>query len=144
MKTILTILILIFNLTLFSQVDKAIGDYQFSITTKDGNLTEWKLTLNENGTFFFQYYSNVKFEIPTEKNIYGKGKWTMKDNLITFICDEQNDLDKKYTLNFTNSNARFIIKSPKNKTDQIIKTRVKFLKSDIFWIKGTEIFKIEN
>lgn len=142
MKTIYTILILLSNLTLFSQVDKVIGDYQLVSTFKEGEVTEWKLTLNENGTFFFHYYSNVKFDVPSEKNIYGKGTWTMENNVVSFFSDKQKDMDEKNTLDFTNSKARFITKSPKNKTDQIIKTRIHFLKSDIFWMKRTELFKI--
>lgn len=144
MKVILTSLILISNLTLYSQVDKAVGDYILAFKNEGSDLNEWKwsLTLNENGTFFFHYYSNVKQEIPNEKNIYGKGKWTMKNNLISFISDKQDDLDEKYTLDFTNSKARFIIKSPRNKSDQIIKTRIKFLESGIFWMARTELFKI--
>ena len=142
MKTIFTILILLSNLTLFSQIDKVIGDYQLLFKYKEGDLKEWKLTLNEDGTFFFQHHSNVKFEIPSEKNIYGKGTWTMENNVISFFSDKQKDMDKKNTLDFTNSKARFITKSPKNKTDQIIKTRLQFLKSDIFWMKRTELFKI--
>lgn len=142
MKTLFTILILLSNLTLFSQVDKVIGDYQLLFKYKEGDLKEWKLTLNEDGTFFFQHHSNVKFDVPSEKNIYGKGTWTMENNVISFFSDKQKDIDKKNTLDFTNSKARFITKSPKNKTDQIIKTRIHFLKSDIFWMKRTELFKI--
>jgi hypothetical protein len=144
MKKIFSILILLFNLTIYSQVDYAAGDYLLSFKSKNGDLNQWKLNLIENGTFLFHYYSNVKFEIPNEKNIYGKGKWTIKNNLISFIADKEKDLDEKYTLNFNNSIARFIIKSQRNKTNEIIKTRIKFLESDIFWMKGTEIFKIEN
>ena len=142
MKTLFITLILLSNLTLFSQMDKVIGDYQHSVKTKEGDVIEWKLTLNENGTFFFHYYSNVKFDVPSEKNIYGKGTWTMENNVVSFFSDKQKDMDKKNTLDFTNSKARFITKSPKNKTDQIIKTRLQFLKSDIFWMKRTELFKI--
>lgn len=142
MKTLFSILILLSNLTLFSQVDKVFGDYQLLFKYKEGDLKEWKLTLNENGTFFFQHHSNVKFEIPSEKNIYGKGTWTIENNVISFFSDKQKDIDEKNTLDFTNSKARFITKSPKNKTDQIIKTRLQFLKSDIFWMKRTELFKI--
>ena len=144
MKKIFLILILLFNLTIYSQVDYAAGDYLLSFKSKNGDLNQWKLNLIENGTFLFHYYSNVKFEIPNEKNIYGKGKWTIKNNLISFIADKEKDLDEKYSLNFNNSKARFIIKSQRNKTNEIIKTRIKFLESDIFWMKGTEIFKIEN
>ena len=144
MKKIFSILILLFHLTIYSQVDYAAGDYKLSFKSKNGELNQWELNLIENGTFLFHYYSNVKFENPNEKNIYGKGKWTIKNNLISFIADKEKDLDEKYTLNFNNSKARFIIKSQRNKTNEIIKTRIKFLESDIFWMKGTEIFKTEN
>ena len=144
MKKIFSILILLFNLTIYSQVDYAAGDYKLSFKSKNGDLNQWELNLSEDGTFLFHYYSNVKFEIPNEKNMYGKGKWTIKNNLISFIANKEKDLDEKYTLNFNNSKARFIIKSQRNKTNQIIKTRIKFLESDIFWMKGTEIFKREN
>ena len=144
MKNIFLILILLFHLTIYSQVDYATGDYQISFKSKNGDLNQWELILSEDGTFLFYYYSNVKFEIPNEKNMYGKGKWTIKNNLISFIANKEKDLDEKYTLNFNNSKARFIIKSERNKTNEIIKTRIKFLESDIFWMKGTEIFKREN
>ena len=86
------------------------------------------MTLNENGTFFFQYYSNLKLEIPSEKTIYGKGTWVMKNNVISFFSDREKDIDEKNTLDFTNSRARFITKSLKNKTNQIIKNKTPILK----------------
>jgi len=142
MKTILTILILISNLTLFSQVDKPVGDYLLTLKTTAGEVFEYKLALNEDGTFLFHYYSSSKQEIPPETNKYGKGKWTVENNVISFFTDKQKDIDEKNTLDLTNSKARFITKSPRNKTDEIIKTRLQFLKSDIFWIARIEIFKI--
>jgi hypothetical protein len=142
MKAIFTILILIFNLTLFSQVDKAVGDYLLTLKTKDSDLFEYKLTLNEDGTFLFHYYSNIKQGNPAEINKYGKGKWTVENNVISFFSDKQKEIDKKNTLDFTNSKARFITKSPRDKTDRIIKTKLQFLKSEIFWMARIEIFKI--
>jgi hypothetical protein len=142
MKVIFTILILICNLTLFSQVDKAAGEYLHTLKTTESDLFEYKLTLNEDGTFFFHYYSNIKQRNPREVNKYGKGKWTIENNLISFFSDKQKDFDEKHTLDFTNSKARFVIKSPRNKTDQIIKTRIQFLKSEIFWMERIEIFKL--
>jgi hypothetical protein len=142
MKAIFTILILISNFTLFSQVDNAVGDYLLTLKTKESDLFEYKLTLNEDGTFYFHYYSNIKQGIPPAVNKYGKGKWTKKNNVISFFSDKQKDFDEKYTLDFTNSKARFVQKSPRNKTDQIIKTRIQFLESEIFWMERIEIFKI--
>ncbi|MGG7034755.1 MAG: hypothetical protein ACI7YS_06115 [Flavobacterium sp.] len=140
MKVIFTILIS--SLTLFSQTDKAVGDYAFTVKTVENNLFEYKMSLSQDGTFFFHYYSNIKQGIPPEVNKYGKGKWIMKNNLISFFCDKQKDVDEKYTLDFTNTKARFVIKSPRDKTDKIIKTKLTFLESDIFWIKRLDIVKI--
>ena len=50
--------------------------------------------------------------------------------------------DEKYTLDFTNSKARFVTKSPRDKSDKIIKTQLKFLESEIFWMRRIDIDKI--
>jgi len=142
MKLIVTILILISSLTSFSQTANVIGDYKRVIETNDNNTFEYQLTLSQDGTFLFHYYSKIKQGFPPEVNKYGKGKWTLENNVISFFCDKQRDIDKKNTLDFTNSKARFIMKSPRNKTEQIIKTRLQFLKSEIFWMAKIEIFKI--
>nr|WP_315145080.1 hypothetical protein [uncultured Flavobacterium sp.] len=142
MKVIFTILILVSSLTSFSQTDKVIGDYKRVIESIENNIFEYELTLSQDGTFLFHYYSNIKQGIPPEVNKYGKGKWTIENNVISFFSDKQKDIDNTNTLDFTNSKARFIIKSPRNKTDEIIKTRIQFLKSEIFWMEKIEIFKI--
>ena len=143
MKVIFTILILVSSLTSFSQTDKVIGDYKLAIETTDkNNAFEYQLTLSQDGTFSFHYNSKMKQGTPTEVNKYGKGKWTVENNVISFFSDKQKDIDEKNTLDFTNSKARFITKSPRDKTDQIIKTRLQFLKSEIFWMARIEIFKM--
>lgn len=142
MKTIFTFLLLLSNLTIFSQVDKVAGNYKLIIETKDSSSFEYNLTLNDDGTFFFHYFSNIKNGIPREVHKYGKGKWTVENKVISFFCDKQKDLDEKHTLDFTASKARFVIKSPRDKTDKIIQTRLKFLESEIFWMERIEMFKI--
>lgn len=142
MRTLFAIIILFSNLTLFAQEDNVIGNYTNKLGKVDSHQFEYELTLNQDRTFFFHYYSNIKQGNPPEVNKYGKGTWTEENKVISFFSDKQNDLDEKHTLDFTNSKARFIIKSPRDKTDQIIKTRIRFLESDIFWIKGIELFKI--
>jgi hypothetical protein len=142
MKGIFMILILVSSLVSFSQTDKVIGDYKLAIETTDNNAFEYQLTLSQDGTFFFHYYSNIKRGNPPEVNKYGKGKWTIENNVISFFSDKEKDIDEKNTLDFTNSKARFITKSPRDKTEQIIKTKLQFLKSDIFWMARIGIFKI--
>lgn len=142
MRVLLTFLILVSSLTTFAQTNKVIGDYKLAIETTDNNAFEYQLTLSQDGTFSFHYYSKIKNGTPPEVNKYGKGKWTVENNLISFFADKQKDIDEKNTLDFSNSKARFITKSPRDKTDQIIKTRLQFLKSEIFWMARIEIFKI--
>jgi hypothetical protein len=142
MKSLFTILLLVSNLVLFSQADKVAGDYTLKLETNESDILEYKLSLYQDGTFFFHYYSNIKQGIPPEKNKYGKGKWTIKDNVISFFSDKQKDLDEKHTLDFNNSKARFVTKSPRDKTDQVIKTRLSFLESEIPWMKRIDLLKI--
>ncbi len=142
MKTTLLLLFFLTSLSSFSQMDKIAGDYKLTLDTKENDLFEYQLTLSSNGTFYFHYYSNIKRGIPPEINKYGKGKWSVENDVITFSADKPNDLDEKYLLDFTDSKARFIMKSPRDKTDQIIKTRLKFLKSEISWMRTIELLKI--
>ena len=142
MKAIFTILILISNLTLLAQSDNMAGNYNLRLGDEVSNLLEYKLTLNQDGTFFFHYYKYFKNGIPPKENKYGKGKWTEENKVITFFSDKKIDLDEKHTLDFTNTKARFIIKSPRDKTDKIVKTRLQFLESEIFWISSISMLKI--
>ena len=143
MKQITTTLLLIFSLTLFAQSTQFTGDYSRTLSDTDGkHVIEYKLTLNQDGTFVFHSYSNIKLGTPPEVNKYGKGKWTAKDNLITFYTNKQEDFDEKYTLDFNKSIARFVTKNPRDKSDQIVKTRLTFLESGIFWMERLDVFKI--
>ncbi|MCV9928370.1 copper resistance protein NlpE [Flavobacterium sp. LS1R49] len=141
MKLLITTLLLISNLTLFAQSNAFVGDYNRTLTEEGKHNIEYKLTLNQDGTFVFHSYSKIKGGNPPEVNKYGKGKWTSKDNVITFLSNKKEDFDDKYTLDFNNSKARFVTKNPKDKTDQVIKTKLTFLESGIFWMQRLDIFK---
>jgi len=141
MKLLITFL-LIFNLTLFAQSNNFGGDYSRSLGEKGKHIIEYKLTLNQDGTFLFHSYTKIQGGIPPEVNQYGKGKWSEKDNLITFSSNKQEDFDERYTLDFNNSKARFITKNPRDKSDKIVKTRLAFIESEIPWMQRIDIFKI--
>lgn len=140
MKLIITALLLILKLNLFAQSTQFAGDYTRSLSDEKHKL-EYKLTLNQDGTFLFHSYSNIQGGTPQEVNQYGKGKWSEKNNLITFSSDKKTDLDEKTTLDFTNSTARFITKNPRDKSDKVVKTKLVFLESPIRWIKNVDVFK---
>ena len=141
MKLLLTTLIVLFNLTTFAQSNGFAGDYNRTLNTTENDMFDYKLTLNQDGTFVFHYYSKIKNGIPTEINKYGKGKWTAKDNVITFSSNKQEDFDEKYTLDFNNSKARFVTKNARDKSDRIIKTKLTFVKSEIPWMQRLDVFK---
>lgn len=142
MKLRLSILLLICSYTLFSQSDKVVGDYYLQVGNKEKHLIEYKLNLNQDGTFTFHSYSNIKAGIPPIIHKYGKGTWRMDGKLVSFFTDNEKDIDEKHTLDFSDSRARFITKPPRDKTDRIIKTRLQFFESKIFWIERLTIAKI--
>lgn len=142
MKLTITALLLILNLTLFAQSKQIVGDYTRSLGEEGKHTIEYKLTLNQDGTFEFHSYTKLQGGTPPEVNTYGKGKWSVKNNMITFSSNKKEDLNSKYTLDFSKSTARFITKNPRDKTDQIVKTKLTFLDSKMFWLKGIDIFKI--
>jgi hypothetical protein len=143
MKVLFSILILICNSAiLFAQANEVAGDYFLRIGDEKTHVFEYKLALHSDGTFSFEYYSNIKQGFPPEVKKYGKGKWTVENKVVSFTSDKQEDLDEKHTLDFTNSEARFVSKNPRDMSDQIVKTRLRFLESDIPWMKAIEIFKI--
>ena len=96
----------------------------------------------QDGTFVFHSYSKIKNGFPSQIITYGKGKWNVKDNVITFAANKQEDFDKKYTVDFSNSVARFVTKNLRDKSGKIILTRLTFLKSEIFWIQKLDVFKL--
>lgn len=142
MKLILAIIIFIFNLTLAAQSNNIAGDYARSLSEEGKHIIEYKLTLNQDGTFLFHSYTKMQGGTPPEVNIYGKGKWSVKDNIISFSANKKEDFDEKYTLDFNTSKARFVTKNPRDKSDKVVKTKLMFLESGIFWMKKIDIFKV--
>ncbi len=142
MKLLITTFLLISNLTVFSQSKQFVGEYYRSLGKEGEHFIEYNLTLNQDGTFIFHSYNNNEKGIPPEVKTYGKGTWIAEDKVILFFADKNTDFDKKYTLNFNNSKARFVTKHPRDKSDRIIKTKLQFFESEIFWIETIDMFKL--
>lgn len=141
MKKTFTIIFLISTLISFSQSDKIFGEY-FREFGDEKHRVERKLNLNQDGTFTFHSYSNIKAGIPQIVHKYGKGTWSAEGKVVSFFTDIEKDIDEKHTLDFSDSRARFITKPSRDKTDRKIKTRLQFFESKIFWIERLGIFKI--
>ena len=142
MKYKITTLILIFTCSVYAQSKAIAGNYEKTHDNEQG-IISYKLSLNPDGTFIFHVYDKIFERISQERNKYGKGTWKAEKNLIYFSSDEQSDFNDKYTLDFSNTKARFITKSPRDKSDRVIKTSILFYESDIFWIKRWKLFKNE-
>ena len=99
------------------------------------------LDLKVDGTFTFHIYRKISHKNP-EENFYEKGTWKVeKENVIYFYTDIESDIDEKYTLDFNNTKARYITKSPRDKSDKIVKTHLRFYESETSWLKGYKLFK---
>lgn len=163
MKNLL--LILVFSTIFIStfQSQSIQGNYVRSWDPINSGVLILTLKLNEDSTFTYHYYQtftpslseknnyeNNSFTIPSdsthlnpEKNIYGKGTWKLDKTIVTFYTDKKNDFNEKFTLDFNNSKARFISKSPRDISDKVVKTALRFYESEVIGVKGTEYFKVE-
>jgi hypothetical protein len=140
MKYLVSFLLLLCSLTLSAQ--DVSGTYQLESYSKDPfdfKLTR-TLTLHADGTFEYYNYRYIENGIPKETHTHGKGSWK-KDKKIIIFSTEASDLDDKFTLNFTGTKARFISKSPRDKSDRVIKTALSFYQSEIFWVTGMKLIK---
>ena len=142
LKAVFTFLFLLTTLLLNAQTNLAVGIYKRIIETKSNDTLKYELTLNSDGTFVFAYYSNIRLRVPAETNYSGKGLWSIKNNEVSFVSDKKNDLNDKYTLDFSNSKARFITKSPRDKSDRIIETKLQFLESSLPWVSRVLLVKL--
>ncbi|SMG23631.1 hypothetical protein SAMN03080602_01467 [Arenibacter troitsensis] len=140
MKKILTALLLVSSLTSFSQSEIIIGQYFLKLGNEKHQI-EYRLNLKADGTFEFHSYINNQNGIPPIVHKYGKGTWILDDKVVSFLTNKEKDLNEKYTLDFSGSKARFVTKPLRDKTDRVVRTRLKFFESKIFWIEGLDIFK---
>lgn len=133
-----TLIFFLFTVSGFSQKDKVVGTY-FKEMGNDSHKIEYTLELKSDQTFKFHSYTNHASGIPQIVHLYGKGTWNMNGKIITLYTDQTKDIDSENTLNFTNSKARFITKSPRDKSSAVIPNGLRFYESDIFWINSLQI-----
>lgn len=143
MKPILIIIYFLSSLSLSAQMNLNSGTYGLNPPTDNGNVIKWNLSLNPDGTFLYHFYRNLNCVICEEENFYGKGTWKAEKNIISFYSDEQGDLDEIHTMNFNNTKARINRKSPRDISNKVIKESIIFFSSELFTIKGLELFKMD-
>ena len=140
MKQLLLLLIASFSISLSAQSEEQAGNYFLFNETVKGEILDYKLDLNNDGTFQFTSYR--KDISKNEYHHHSKGKWTVTNKVIHFTT-ENIDLEDKKSLNFTGTTARVFKKSPRDKSDVIKPTFLQFYKSKIPWIENLKISKKE-
>ena len=142
MKHLFILILISFSLSLTAQSEKHTGIYKAIHNFNESGVIEYTLVLNTDGTFTFHNYRKISLKNP-EENQYGQGTWKVeKESVLSFNTDNATDIDNKYTLDFTNTKARYITKHPRDKSDKVVKNHLRFYDSEIPWVKGWKLFKI--
>ncbi len=139
------LLCLAFSYTGVAQTQPYAGEYTASHGANDAKvLIEYTLSLRPNGSFLFHSYRKNNNGLSPDENLYAKGKWAIeKKNQLFFYINKETDLDATHTLNFSKTKARYITKSPRDVSGQVIKTSLLFYNSEISWVKGMKLLKTE-
>ena len=141
MKTIILLFFVTISISIYSQTKEYTGIYKRHFDINEEGRIDYKLELSPDGTFTFHNYRKISVK-NQEENQYGKGTWKIEKNKVLFFyTNKKNDLDEKHTLNFTNTKARYITKSKRDKSDKEVKNHLRFYDSEISWIKGNKLFK---
>ena len=139
MKSLVLLIFTALCLNLSAQTEDYKGTYVLHIDGKDGSILDYTLHLNIDNTFQFTSFQKL-IDIRGEHDNYnyGKGNWKVENKIIKFIT-EATDLDEKHTMNFSGSTARLIKKSPRDTSEKVVPTSLKFYKSEIFWIANLKL-----
>ena len=131
MKLFLILSFSLLSISAVGQNDTTKIVYEKIYDLKDGSFHKRTLTLYSNGNFLFHSYRRIKPD-RADENHYAKGTWTEKKDLYLFSTNGITDIDEKHTLNFDKSRAR-VFKDGS----------LKFLNSEISWVKGMPLDRIK-
>ena len=112
------------------------GKYSF---TKDNyrNMNQYFLLINEDGTFVFKNYWKSTSEVSSTGEEFGKGRWKYAGDKIMFTSNPDIDIDQNHRLNMNNTIAEIT----QTKSSGSTKRSIKFLDSEIFWLRDLRLFK---
>lgn len=129
--------------------EEVAGTYIKILGNPEVHSFKYTLDLKADGRFSFHYFedfTNSKKVNPGAKvrikEKYGKGNWKIDGKIVSFST-EPSDMDEAngYVLDFGNSKARFDFKSPRDKSDRVIPTSIRFYESGIFYMDGITMVK---
>ncbi|WP_299764856.1 hypothetical protein [uncultured Dokdonia sp.] len=140
MKSIFTLLLVTSTIAASIQTTTYAGEYSNKNKTESGEVYEWHLSLNTDGTFLYHFYRNLNCNLCVEEHFYGKGTWKGTKKVISFYAKET-DIDINHTINFNNTKARIHKKSHKNKSTNTHRQFIRFSESKVPTVKGLQLFK---
>ena len=104
------------------------GVYALEPKNSDGTIIKWTLTLNDDGTFSYNFLRDLSaISKPNKKeNFYGKGTWKAEKNLVFLSSNKETDFNERYTIDLNNSKARYITKSLRDESARVVKPALLF------------------
>ncbi len=141
MRNFLIVFLALFASSINAQSGIYNGSYEKKYEMDNGDFQHYKITLNPDGTFVYHSHLKISKRIPPEMSIYGRGTWIAETNIISLTTDKTKDLDETYTLDLSNTKARYRSKSPRDKSDRVVPIALRFYQSDISWVIRKELLK---
>jgi hypothetical protein len=120
--------------SLLAQSTAVVGTYAKHILTVDLDVLEYQITLKNDGTFTFSYYSKLKNRIPTEDHKEGHGTWVLEKNIVTFTNSTSTAEMPQNRLDFSETQARWMAPSPRNTSATVKPQQLLFLSSKVNWL----------
>jgi len=139
MKNAIILLFLVFNISTNNTTSDVFGKYMKKFETKEGNTFGFLLDVYKEGKFTLQCYRKIVTKNPVEEVIYARGNWSVKDNSIIFKSFKNDSSPNKKMIDITGVKAEF-----KAKSGNTNKSSFKFYNSDIPWLKGLEVFRLNK
>jgi hypothetical protein len=130
----LALLMCFLSHVLMAQTTDCVGTYSRHILTVDKDILDYQITLKNDGTFTFSYYSKLKNRIPVEERKEGQGTWVLEKNVITFTNATSPSDTSQNLLDFSETKARWIAPSPRNTSATVKPQQLLFLSSKVNWL----------
>lgn len=132
--TLLIAIVIVFN----GNAQSIVGTFSNVWEAPSGESLTYEITLNEDGTFYFE--SLRTFLNSEEKTETASGKWKMDNHLLVLTTDLK-DKSSELISGLNDSKARYVSISPRHPKFNSLKSSLKFFQSDVFYAKEMELFK---
>ena len=131
---LLALLMCLISQALMAQTTDCVGTYTRHILTVELDILDYQITLKNDGTFTFTYYSKLKNRIPVEDQKEGHGTWVLEKNVITFTSATSTSDTSQNLMDFSETKARWIAPSPRNTSAAVKPQQLLFLSSKVHWL----------